>query len=123
MVFATAIKRRLGAASADAIGLEWLIATDLDRVVWQRELAEAAEEALRFSGLDPGIDWHEHVRAASGRSRSARDAHRTMRNKAMLCALKGCGERLPNDPAAHPRFRYCCPDHAERDAQEREREG
>ena len=124
MVFATAVKRRLGAASADAVGLEWLSRKDLDRVDWEAELTGAAAEALAFSGLDASVEWAEHsrVRAAASRASprihgpSQLDAHRTMRNNRGQCAMKRCGAPLPPVPAMQGRFQYCSEAHAEQDA-------
>jgi len=124
MVFATAVKRRLGAASADAVGLEWLTRKDLDRVDWKAELTAAASDALAFSGLDTSVEWVEYSSgraAASGGSPrvhgpSQLDAHRTMRNNRGQCAMKGCGTPPPAAAIVGGRYRYCSQEHAERDA-------
>jgi hypothetical protein len=125
MVFATAAKRRLEAASADAVGLEWLSRTDLDQVDWESELTDAANEALAFSGLDASVKWLEYSRGRAAASegsqrvhgRSQLDAHRTMRNNRGECAMKGCGAPLPTAPVLSGQFRYCSDTHAERDAE------
>lgn len=99
MVFATAIKRRLGAPPAGAVGLEWLTRGELDEVVWRDELTAAAVEALQFSGRDAAVEWEEytprHEAHPAGSQRriggpSQLDAHRTMRNQRGMCAMKDC---------------------------------
>jgi hypothetical protein len=128
MVFATAVKRRLGASAADAVALEWLTRPDLDHVVWKDELGAAAAEAMRFSGLEGTVEWAEytprratHPHAAHPRIHgpSQLDAHRTMRNNRGVCAMKGCGAPLHDAPVGDGRFRYCSADHASVDSQAR----
>ena len=58
MVFATALKERLNAEAAGAVGLEWFFRHDLHLVQWEEELRAAINQALRFSGLDqPEVKW------------------------------------------------------------------
>lgn len=58
MVFATALKERLNAQAAGAVGLEWFFRRDLHLVEWEVELTAATIQALRFSGLDqPEVRW------------------------------------------------------------------
>lgn len=132
MVFATAIKRRLGASAAAAVGLEWLTRENLDNVAWRDELTAAATKALQFSGLDSTIDWEEYTPLGGGDSGSSHprihgpaqlDAHRTMRNKRGVCAMKSCGVSLSEGAVLSGPFRYCSVTHAERDAQSRSASG
>jgi hypothetical protein len=95
MVVATAVKRRLGASAAGAVGLEWLTRHDLQLVSWQEELTAAAVDALLFSGLEPQVEWTESTPRRASDSQihgaSQRDAWRTMRNRRGQCAMKACG--------------------------------
>jgi len=61
MVFATALKRRLGASAAGAVGFEWFELKGLEFVSWEEELAAAAVDALRFSALEAGVEWKEYT--------------------------------------------------------------
>ena len=63
MVFATAVKRRLGATAACAIGLEWLTREHLDEVNWNAVLDAAAADALHYSRIDCSAAW---ICSASG---------------------------------------------------------
>ena len=62
MVFATALKRRLGAESAGAVGLEWLYRSNLSEIAWRSELTAAADEALQFSGIAGAVSWDDFTR-------------------------------------------------------------
>lgn len=123
MVFATALKRRLEASVADAVGLEWLTRGGLENVAWKAELTLAAEAAMVFTGLDASVQWDEyrtrqHAPRGSPNARiqgaSQLDSHRTMRNRSGQCAMRGCGAPLPELPAVRGRFLYCSEAHAER---------
>ena len=48
MVFATALKERLNAQAAGAVGLEWFFRRDLHLVEWEGELTAATIQALCF---------------------------------------------------------------------------
>lgn len=113
MVFATALKQRLGASAARAVGLEWFTRRNLEDVRWKDELTSAAVAAMQFSGLPADVEWEEYTPTHGP---SQLDAHRTMRNQRAVCALKDCGVPLPEDSVARGRFRYCSTVHAERDA-------
>lgn len=108
MVFATAVKRRLGAASAPAVGLEWLTRKDLDGVDWKAELRAAASDALAFSDLGHfgGVGgvleracrsvWRAAARARSvAARRSSHDAQqpRPVRDEGVRRAAAGGGHR------------------------------
>jgi len=125
LVVATALKRRLGASSASALGFEWLTRTHLEAVRWPEELAAASEEALDFSGIRGDVRWEEHAGAGNTEPGSSNhrihgpaqlDAHRTMRNKRGVCALKGCGAELADNSVTAGGFRYCSASHADDDA-------
>jgi hypothetical protein len=116
MVFATAVKQRLKASAASAVGLEWLTCTDLDQIAWKEELTEAATAALRFSGLEPSVKWSEFI---PRHGLAQLDAHRTMRNGRGLCAMKDCGAQLPPRPVTRGGFEYCSEAHAQRDSDAR----
>lgn len=90
MVVATALKQRLGARAARAVGLEWLTRGDLQLVAWKEDLTAAALDALDFSGLEPQVEWTEYAPRPTGSDPGAsqRDAWRTMRNRRGQCAVK-----------------------------------
>ncbi len=116
MVVATAVKRRLGASAAGAVGLEWLTREDLQLVAWKDELTAAAVEALPFSGLEPRVEWSEYTpgRASDTQISGApqRDAWRTTRNWRGQCAMKECGAALTDHAALQDGFLYCSDAHA-----------
>jgi hypothetical protein len=119
MVFATALKRRLNAGAAGAVGLEWFFRRDLQLVQWEEELKAATATALHFSGLEqPTVDWVKQPsplasaphRGAGGSSQ--RDAWRTTRNKRGGCAMKGCGAPVTDQDVRQDGFLYCSEAHA-----------
>jgi hypothetical protein len=125
MVFATSLKRRLGASAASAVGLEWLTRDALRLVSWVDELMAAAVEALRFTELDSSVEWIEytphsvtHVGIDNPRIRgsSQRDSWRTICNGHGQCAMRGCGARVDDHLSRNDRFRYCSDAHATVDA-------
>ena len=124
MVVATALKRRIEASSASALGFEWLTRRQLDTVDWREELGVASAEAIAFSGLQGEMRWEEDTPAPvaqpgavdAGLRGRALDAHRTMRNKRGVCALKGCETPLTSSVANRGRFDYCSSAHADQDA-------
>lgn len=127
MVVATAIKRRLGASAAGAVGLEWLTREDLADVSWKEILTAATKEALVFSGVDCEVEWTTLSAPSSGdvdvaqsrlRGSSQRDAWRTMRNQRGYCAMKGCSVPLGGN-ATQATFRYCTEAHAALDENKR----
>jgi hypothetical protein len=132
MVFATSLKRRLGASAAGAVGLEWLTRDAVGLVSWIDELIPAAVEALTFAGLDGPVDWIEYTPRPVTQARvdnprihgaSQRDAWRTMRNRHGECAMRGCGVGINAGAVQNDRFRYCSDAHAVKDATERSRWG
>lgn len=67
MVFATALKERLNAEAAGAVGLEWFFRRDLHLVQWEEELRAATNRALCFSGLNqPEVAWAKQAARAGG---------------------------------------------------------
>lgn len=131
MVVATAVKRRLGASPAGAVGLEWFTRNSLDQVSWTDELTAATIEALVFSGLDPKIEWAEYTprRARASASPdprnhgpSQRDSWRTMRNQRSECALKGCRAAVTDQAIRRDGFVYCSESHATVDRDQRRAE-
>jgi hypothetical protein len=70
MVFASALKERLNAEAAGAVGLEWFFRRDLHLVQWDEELTAATHQALNFSGLDqPEVRWAKQAARAGGPAR------------------------------------------------------
>lgn len=131
MVFATALKRRLRAGAAGAVGLEWFWRPGLQDVPWRDELTAAAAEALDFSGLDPQVEWKQPIpRSARDSSEappriqgpSQRDAWRTRRNRSGHCALKDCGAEVGDGSVPREGFLYCSDAHATADLCEPARE-
>ena len=120
IVVATALKRRMKASSASALGFEWLTRRQLEAVDWPEEFGSASGEAITFSGLRGEVDWAEYtpaLGAADARSRGPAqlDAHRTMRNKRGVCALKGCDAPLTSSAVKRGRFDYCSAAHTGQD--------
>lgn len=75
MVVTTAVKRRLGASAAGAVGLEWLTRDDLQRVAWKEELTVAAVKRyfsavsnLRSNGRSTPRDGRAIRRSTAPRS-------------------------------------------------------
>jgi hypothetical protein len=121
MVVATALKRRIKASSASALGFEWLTRSQLEAVDWPEELGAASGEAITFSGLRGEVRWEEYTATpgavdARNRGPAQLDAHRTMRNNRGVCALKGCEAPLMSLAVKRGRFDYCSAEHAGQDA-------
>lgn len=128
MVAATAIKTRLRAEAAGAVGLEWFFRKDLQDVSWEEELTAATHDALAFSALESEVDWTEYSSQRAGGSPGAdprlhgfsqRDAWRTKRNAHGQCALKDCGAALTDHAVPRDRFLYCSDVHATDDLAQR----
>lgn len=124
MVFATALKERLNAGAAGAVGFEWFFRRDLHLVQWEEELKAATATALHFSGLEqPTVEWvkqpsplaSEPHGGAGGSSQ--RDAWRTTRNRGGECAMKGCGALVTDQDVRQDGFLYCSEAHATVDRQ------
>jgi len=68
MVAAAAVRRRLNAKSAGAVGFEWFFREGLDRVSWKADLTSATKDALEFSGFESQVAWTEYTTTvAAGR--------------------------------------------------------
>jgi hypothetical protein len=117
MVAAAAVRKRLSARSAGAVGLEWLFREGLDRVSWKAELTSATNDALEFSGFKSQVAWLEYTPRVAADSQ--RDAWRTMRNRRGQCALKGCGAAVIPEAAPADGFLYCSDAHATADRDQR----
>jgi hypothetical protein len=113
MVAAAAVRKRLGANSAGAVGFEWFFREGLDRVSWKAKLTSATNDALEFSGFKSHVAWMEYTPRVAADSQ--RDAWRTMRNKRGQCALKGCGVAVIPEAAPADGFLYCSDAHATAD--------
>lgn len=113
MVVATALKRRLDATAAMDVGFEWLRRSDLDTVSWPEELSAATAEALAFSGIAEEVSWEERTPRLGT---PATNAHRTMRNRRGVCALKGCGREPREKAVKRDGYWYCSTWHSEQDA-------
>ena len=127
MVFATALKERLDAEAAGAVGLEWFFHRDLHLVQWETELTAATATALDFSGMEqPGVEWAKQPSLLAGESpglpkggSSQRDAWRTMRNQRGQCAMKDCLAPITDGEVRQAGFLYCSDAHATADRDER----
>ncbi len=121
MVVATALKRRLGASAAGAVGLEWLTGKDLQLVAWKDKLTAAAIDALHFSDFDPQVEWTEYTprRPTDSAGASQRDAWRTMRNRRGQCAIKDCEAAVTDHAVRQGGFLYCSDAHATVDLAQR----
>jgi hypothetical protein len=129
MVFATALKERLNAGAAGAVGLEWFFRRDLHLVHWDKELSAATATALQFSGFEQStVEWVKQpsrlsteppgFRLPAGGS-PQRDAWRTTRNKRGECAMKGCGATVTDQDVRRDGFLYCSEAHATVDSHSR----